>query len=287
MISRGVVAKAIEVVGAEPIVAEPVPAPEVPPTPETPAEPAVVATPGPMNRYEGDKAFAEQRYLDALSHYMAAWHVLVPPPVKPEPIVEPVVSIEPTPAAELDTAPKGDPELAYRIGATYAVMNDNLPAIRWWKTALALDPSRELIARHLGILMSRVGQTTERPPQSAAHLMERAKALLLWGDAASAFALVRHRDDVGAGHLEAESRLRLGDYKHARQIFEELLAADPEDRLARAGLGEALLKLGETEPAGKAIETWMGDNKARPETFIVLRRGELEARLLAPYEPED
>jgi tetratricopeptide (TPR) repeat protein len=368
MIARGVVAKPIDIGPAEPVVAEPEPEPETPETPpETPVEPTIAANPGPLSRYEGDKAFAERRYLDALNHYMAAWHVLVPPPVAaplpapdpattpgadgtptpapalepaPTPALEPAPALEPTPApaptpapyrsspppsaepsgpssggptglaaalrdrpavgmpapttpsvgaqpAAPATAPKGDPELAYRIGATYAVMNDNHPAIRWWKLALAIDPSRELIARHLGILMARVGQNTERPPVSAAHLMERVKALLLSGDAASAFILVRNRDDVGAGHMEAESRLRLGDYRHARQIFDELLAADPEDRIARAGLGEALLKLGLTEPAAKAIETWMGDNKARPETFIVLRRGELEARLLAPYEPED
>lgn len=354
LISKGVTAQAIEVKPPVVVEAPPETPPETPAEtqPETPPENpdavAISGTPGVLGRKEGDKAFAQRRYMEALRLYMSAWEELVPPPPKappapqpkpeakaetetrpapgdtaggdtvdaatPEPATpeaKPAGAPEPTPEAkpatpeakpepkpeadtkveiepEADKTPRGDPELAYRIGATYAVINDLKPAIRWWMTALSLAPERELIARHLGLLLRRVRSAEPTPTEiSGAVRIERAKTLLREGDAASALMLVMGRDEVGAGHLEAESRLRLGDFAAARRIFEELLAADPEDRLANAGLGETLFRLGEEDLARKAINAWMGDEKSRPESFIVLRRGELEARLLAPYEPED
>lgn len=308
MISRGVTAKALEVRAPEVAEIPPEePKPEAPgpeePKPEEakPAEVAISGTPGVLGKKEGDKAFAEKRYVEALRLYLAAWEELVPPArpapqtdakTTPEPTSAPAAEAAPTPEPppppEAAPTPRGDPELAYRIGATYAVINDLKPAIRWWMTALSLAPERELIARHLGLLLRRVRAAEPAPTEiSGAVRIERAKALLRDGDAASALMLVKNREEIGAGHLEAESRLRLGDFRSARQIFEELLAADPEDRLANAGLGEALFRLGEDELARKAINAWMGDEKSRPETFLVLRRGELEARLLAPHEPED
>ena len=342
MIGRGVTAKALEVKAPELVAAPEEPKPEEPkpeepkpeePKPEEPEAVAIAGTPGTLGRKEGDKAFAEKRYVEALRLYLSAWEELVPPPKPapaPAPEASPAAEVSPAPAgttppaptattgttppappAPADPAPapapgpaataaptpepapdaeapRGDPELAYRIGATYAVMNDLKPAIRWWMTALHLAPQRELIARHLGLLLRKVRAAEPEPtPISGAVRIERAKALLREGDAASALMLVKNREEIGAGHLEAESRLRLGDFKAARQIFEELLAADPEDRIANAGLGEALFRLGEQDLARKAINAWMGDEKSHPETFIVLRRGELEARLLAPHEPED
>lgn len=260
LIQKGVVASAW---GAPPKVAEPVAEPKKPEdeASETPA------APGQLPRHAGDKAFSEQHYLEALEAYNKAW------------------------AAKKEGAP-ADAVLAYKIGATWAVMNDRKNAMTWWRTALAAEPSRELVARHLALLIAAErGVEAQKPADDA--LIQRAKAALRAGDPGTALFLVHGVTLPGAALVEAEARLRLGDFARARALFEELLGDDPDDRLAQGGLAEALLRLGQTSLAESAIQIWVGPEsiegsyKARPETFVVLRRGELEARFLAPAEPTD
>lgn len=265
LIQKGVVASAW---GVAPTVAEPTVEPKKPDDEES----TTPTAPGSLPRHAGDKAFAEQRYLAALEAYNAAWNAKKG-------------------GAEGAPAPI-DAVLAYKIGATWAVMNDRKNAMTWWRKALAAEPSRELVARHLALLIAAErGVEAQKPADDA--LVQRAKAALRAGDPGTALYLVHGVTLPGAALVEAEARLRLGDFARARALFEELLGDDPDDRLAQGGLAEALLKLGQTSLAESAIQIWVGPEsiegsyKARPETFVVLRRGELEARFLAPAEPND
>lgn len=230
---------------------------------------AVVAAPGALPRHAGDKAFTERRYLAALEAYRAQWD-----------------------AQAKGAAP--DAALAYKIGSTYAVMNDARQALAWWRTSLAADPGREVVARHLALLVARLrGGEAEAPEAGGSEALVRARTALRAGDAASALWLAQGLDLPGAATVEGEARLRLGDFAGARAIFEEVLGEDPDDRVAKGGLAEALLRLGQVGAADKAIQAWAGEqgdaggSKVRPETFLVLRRGEVEARLLAPDELEE
>lgn len=238
-----------------------------PDAPEPGAE-AIVAAPGALTRHAGDAAFMARRYLAALEAYRAAWD-----------------------AQAKDARP--DAALAYKIGATYAVMNDAHAALSWWRASLAADPGREVVAQHLALLVARMrGAEADAEEAGASDVLARARAALRAGDAATALWLARGLDLPGAATVEGEARLRLGDYPGARAIFEEVLGEDPDDRVAKGGLAEVLLRLGQAGPADKAIQAWFGPEgdggyKVRPETFLVLRRGEVEARLLAPDEPEE
>lgn len=235
---------------------------------ETPTPTPTVATaPGTLTRHDGDAEFTERRYLAALERYLGAWS---------------------------DEGP--DAVLAYKIGATFAVMNDDRQALAWWRKALAIDPGRELVARHLALLVAKLRQSGAEVSDGGGDggdAVARAKEALRLGDPGSALFLVKGSDRPGAAAVEAEARLRLGDFARARAIFEELLGEDPEDRVAKGGLAETLLRMGQAGAAEKAIQAWVGSvgseggYKARPETFLVFRRGEVEARLLAPPEPED
>ena len=229
-------------------------------------EPMTATAPGALPRHAGDTAFSQKRYLDALEQYEKAWD---------------------------DEAP--DAVLAYKIGATYAVMNDSRQALAWWRRSLAADPSRELVARHLAILVAKL-RTEGKPTGDAAgdeDAVARAKEAMRNGDPGTALYLVQGLDAPSAPVVEAEARLRLGDFARARAMFEEILGEDPDNRVAKGGLAEALLRMGQGGAAEKAIQAWVGvegsegNYKARPETFLVFRRGEVEARLLAPPEPEE
>lgn|GEM_PF-1603540 len=229
--------------------------------------PVTASAPGSLTRHAGDKAFAERRYLAALEAYKKAWSAKTP-----------------------------DAVLAYKIGATFAVMNDPRAALGWWRQALAADPGRELIARHLAILVGKLrdsGKSVGPAAPGEEDAVVRAKEALREGDPGTALFIIKGLDMAGAAAVEAEARLRLGDFERARTLFEELLGEDPDDRVAKGGLAEALLRMGQTGPAEKAIQAWVGVEgseggyKARPETFLVYRRGEVDARLLAPPEPEE
>lgn len=239
-----------------------------PAAPKEPGDegPMTATGPGALPRHAGDQAFTQQRYLDALEQYQKAWD---------------------------DEAP--DAVLAYKIGATYAVMNDARNALAWWRRSLAADPSRELVARHLAILVAKL-RTEGKPTGDAAgdeDAVARAKDAMRNGDPGTALYLVQGLDAPSAPVVEAEARLRLGDFARARAMFEEILGEDPDNRVAKGGLAEALLRMGQSGAAEKAIQAWVGvegsegNYKARPETFLVFRRGEVEARLLAPAEPEE
>lgn len=244
--------------------------------PEQPGEGTTVATrkrrAGSLTRHEGDQFFSERRYLAALEAYRGVWS---------------------------DEEP--DVVLAYKIGATFAVMNDDRQALRWWRRALAIDPGRELIARHLAVLVAKLRSTddqeeteSEDAPEGASNdQVLVARDALRSGDPATALYLVDGSDRPGAAAIEAEARLRLGDFERALAIFEELLGSDPEDRVAKGGIAETLLRMGQAARAEEAIGDWVGREvsergyKARPEAFLVFRRGEVDARLLAPLEPEE
>jgi len=232
-------------------------------------EEPMLAPAGALMRHAGDKAFRERRYLAALAAYLETWK-------------------------QQGKEAKPDAVLAYKIGATFEVMNDDRQALGWWRTALAADPGRELIARHLSVLIAKLrgaGQRVRSTDSAQDDGLERARTALREGDPAAALYLVGGLDRPGAAAIEGEARLRLGDFERARKIFEELLGADPEDRVAKGGLAEALLRMGQVALAEKAIQAWVGVEgseggyRARPEVFLVLRRGEVNARLLAPAEP--
>jgi len=185
-----------------------------------------------------------------------------------------------------------DAVLAYKIGAVYAIMNETRLAITWWRKALSLDPSREIVGRHLALLVARQrAAELASGAVTSGDTIERARQALLAGDPATALWLVKGSDAPQAAVLEGEARLQLGDFTGARAIFEALLAKDAEDRVARGGLAEALLR-GPTSPrntdlAQKTLQAWLGDEEAKLDTFLVLRRAELDARVLMPEPPDD
>ncbi|MFO0749172.1 MAG: tetratricopeptide repeat protein [Myxococcota bacterium] len=217
--------------------------------------------------HAGDADFRRQAFMSALAAYKAQW------------------------AEKGGDKAAADAILAYKIGATYAVINDPKQAIIWWRKALALDPSREVIGRHLALLVAK-----QRASEMAAggpalgDAIVRARQALLAGDPATALWLVRGSSTPAAAAIEGEARLQLGDYLGARAIYEELLGEDPEDHVAKGGLAEALLR-GPPNPTApgapeKALSAWVGDDEVRTDTFLVLRRGEVMARVLNP-EPEE
>lgn len=224
------------------------------------------AAPAVLPRHAGDDDFEGQRYVAALGQYMA-----------------------------LVKAPGGDKDavLAYKIGAVYAIMNETRLAIGWWRRALSLDPAREIVGRHLAILVARqrAAEAAAGGAAGAGDAIQRARDALLLGDPATALWLVEGSSAPQAALIAGEARLQLGDFGGARAIFEGLVQKDPEDRLARGGLAEALLR-GPTTPrnsdlASKALQAWLGDDEARPDTFLVLRRAELDARVLMPAPPDE
>jgi len=218
-----------------------------------------------LPRHAGDDDFDAQRYVGALQEYLA-----------------------------LAKAKGGDKDavLAYKIGAVYTIMNETRLAIGWWRKALSLEPGREIIGRHLALLVARYrAAEVASGTQTGGDALERARAALLLGDPATALWLVEGVAAPQAVLIAGEARLQLGDYIGARVVFEGLLAKDPEDRLAKGGLAEALLR-GPSSPrtndlAQKTLQAWLGDDEARADTFFVLRRAELDARVLMPAPPED
>ncbi len=221
--------------------------------------------PATLPRHAGDDAFERQTYLPALAAYLEQAK---------------------TPAGEKDAV------LAYKVGAVYAIMNESRQAIAWWRKSLALDPGRELVGRHLALLIAR-----QREAEAAAggvtsgDAIARARDALLTGDPATALWLVEGTSAPEAAVLAGEARLQLGDFIGARPIFEALLAKNPEDRVARGGLAEALLRgpqTARTTALGqKTLQEWLGDDEARVDTFLVLRRAEVDARVLMPAPSED
>lgn len=231
---------------------------------EKKGEPKAALGPDGLPVHEGDVDFRRQAYVAALEAYKKQ-------------------------AATKDG--EKDAILAYKIGAVYAIMNEGRLAIQAWRKALALDPASELVGRHLALLVAKQRATelaTKGPALGDA--IARARQALLAGDPATALWLVKGSDDPAAATLEGEARLQLGDFVGARAVFEELLGADPDDHVAKGGLAEALLR-GPPTPgspglADKALAAWVGDDDVRLDTFLVLRRGEVMARVLTP-EPEE
>lgn len=221
--------------------------PELPTVAVRPGEPPALA------RHRGDRYFAAQRYVEALSAYRE----------------------------ELAKSPR-DVTLLYKVGATHAVMGAYRAAARWWRLALAIDPGRALIARHLGLLALREGAAKEPSAAPAAHgePVAAARADLIAHRPAQAAARLRGVKGAEAAYLRAEAALELGEYQAARGLFEALLKARPGDVAATGGLAVALTLLGDPK-ADDAMQRWLGDQLALPEDFLVLRAAEAASRIEA------
>ena len=223
--------------------------------PEAPALATAPGEPGALPRHVGDAKFYARRYMEALAAYRA------------------------------ELGDGDDVVLLYKIGATYAVMNDYRSALRYWRQALLLEPDRELIVRHLGLATIKLAALS--PPSSPAipDALEGARVALIAGDAAGAVARLAGENSLEAAQLRGEALLLLGDLTGARASFESILTARPDDRDASGGLAEALARQGATAPAEAAMRQWLGDRDVPPETFLVLRSNDFVTRLTS--EPEE
>ncbi len=219
------------------------PPPPLPPVTPRPGEPPALAP------HMGDRYFAAQRYVEALEAYRK----------------------------DLAEHPR-DVELLYRIGATHAVMGATRAAARWWRLALAVDPGRALIARHLGLLALR--EQAHEAPAKPGDPVAAARGDLLSGRPAQAAARLRGVQGAEAAYLRAEAALGLGEYEVARGIFQALTKAHPDDVAATGGLAVALTLLGDPK-ADEVMQRWLGDQLALPEDFLVLRATEAASRIQA------
>ncbi|PKN53888.1 MAG: hypothetical protein CVU56_29505 [Deltaproteobacteria bacterium HGW-Deltaproteobacteria-14] len=216
---------------------------------------SVTKQPAEPPRHAGDEKFYARRYMEALAAYRAA------------------------------LGDGDDVVLLYKIGATYAVMNDYRSALNWWRRALLLEPDRELVVRHLGLATIKLA--AQSPPSSPAipDPLEGARVALIAGDAAAAVARLAGEAGEEAAQLRGEALLLLGDLAGARASFESILNARPDDRDASGGLAEALARQGASAPAAAAMRQWLGDRDVPPETFLVLRSNDFVTRLTS--EPEE
>ena len=200
--------------------------------------------PGPLSPHPGDEDFARQRYGDALRAYVAAY----------------------------EGAP-GDVELAYKIGATFAVMGDFHGALRWWRRALALAPDRALVAYHLALATLRARERTgaAEPAGTDVPALAAARRSLEAGQPEAALAALAYRPGVEAAYLRGEAALATGQLDLAHESFQRVLARDPEDHAALGGLVEADLRRGRAAEAREAMQRWLGETTELPEQFVVLR----------------
>ena len=225
-------------------------APEPPPVIVAPGEP------GPLPPHAGDAHYYARRYVQALASY-----------------------------AEALVATPDDVALLYKIGATHAVMNDYRSALRVWRRALLLAPSRELIVHHVGLATLKLAAQLPPAPIALADPLEAGRVALIAGDPAQALAALAGASDAEAALLRGEAQLLLGDLRAARATFEALLRATPDHVDAQGGLAEALARLGATAPAEAAMRAWLGDRSVPLETFLVLRANAFATRLTS--EPEE
>lgn len=139
-------------------------------------------------------------------------------------------------------APK-DAAIAYRLGVVHVALQDPAAARRAWQDALALGGPRPLVTRHLALLDRRAPVVTgERDLRRA----------WLDGRLSDALVLAGREEDPLSTHIEADVLLGFGMAAEAIARYDELLGADPTDRLALAGRAEALAMQGQRDAAESA-----------------------------------
>lgn len=236
------------------------PPPDVEEPGEAAAEPPPIAVapgePGPLPRHAGDAHYRARRYQAAVTAYDEALAE------RPDDVV-----------------------LLYKAGAAFAAMNDLRAALRYWRRALALEPDRELLVRHVGLAVMKLGSVGRPRPPAFSDPLEAARIALIEGEPALALTYLADVDGDEATQLSGEARLLLGDHTGARRAFEALLAAKGDDRDATGGLAEALAREGAETPAQVAMRAWLGDREVPVETFLVLRGNDFATRLTS--EPEE
>lgn len=207
--------------------------------------------PGPLEAHRGDDAFYRERFGEALAAYRTA----------------------------LKEAPR-DVTLLYKLGATHAVMNDYRAALRVWGYALGLDPTRELLVRHIGLAARRLAERGElQLATDASDAVATARAALLGGEPEAAMQALVRSGDREAVYLRAEAALQLGRLRYAKKAFEQRLSWDAKDQAALGGLAEVLVRQMAGVKALDALRRWLGKRSTVPEEFLVMRRAEALARI--------
>ncbi len=217
--------------------------------------------PGELSAHDGDIAYYEQRYGDALKAYTSA----------------------------LAATKEGDTTtLRYKIGATHAVMRDYRQAMHAWRALLVDTPDRELVIRHLAMAAGKLRDRgrLKLVGERTADALADARGAMRDGDPGTALWHLSDAQGADADHLRAEAHLALGDLASARDIFGQLIAANADDVRAKGGLAEALLRAGADGPAQQAMEAWLGEREAHPDEFLVMRVNEAEASLINPPEAD-
>jgi tetratricopeptide (TPR) repeat protein len=281
--SKGVVAKAPDlkplpepVVPAAPAVAETPPTPPSTP-PTTPPVVATPTTPGAFAPLGGEKPLPPETPGGADPLVTAS---------RVEALLESaaVLYSEKQYMAALATLDKArtlapdQASIAYRQGVVEALLQNFAAARRHWEDALRLGGPRPLITRHLALIAN-------RQPATAAETADL-RTTWLAGRHLDALVLARHEDSPLASRIEADALMALGMHQEALARYDELLGADPTDRLALAGRAEALVMLGRKDAAETARAAFQGSSlESGWEPVFVFRRTELRRVVQASLVP--
>ncbi len=170
-----------------------------------------------------------------------------------------------------------DAAIAYRLGVVHLALQDQAAARRAWQDALALGGPRPLVTRHLALLDRRAPVTrTDRDLRRA----------WLDGRLADALVLAGREEDPLSTHIEADVLLGFGMIPEAIARFDELLGADPADRLALAGRAEALAMQGDRDAADKARAAFFApEPDGGWERLFLFRRTTLKQAVRASLLP--
>jgi len=138
----------------------------------------------------------------------------------------------------------------------------------------------QLAGDRVGEAEANLGTLLRRDPDNLHLLLARALERFLAGDTSSALEqteqlLVKHPGQVAPAILRGGIQLRLFQFEKARQSFEEALAREPDNVLARLGLAHARYRLGDTEAAAE-LYNGLAENLAAlsPATQLEVQNGQ-------------
>ena len=201
-----------------------------------------------IKAHKGDRYYADQKYIAALSAYKK----------------------------QLKKRKKKtkDPSLHYKIGATYAALRDYRAAMAWWGKALALAPKRAIIFEHLvlaAVQAAKNGQLDLGDPGTAEERLTKASDAFANDQPSLALAWLVEPGDDKSRYLRGRAALAGGNLILAKKCFEKLHSAYGEDTEIAAALAETLYRLKRVK-AAKGVLAKLPSLQKMDEQSLVLRQ---------------